>query len=188
MTGPLFTFDDGPSEWTPKILDLLRHEGAPSAIFFVTGHHSTAHQGTLRRIVTDGHQIGNHGWTHRRLTDLTDSEIEMELRATEHAVRKHTGETIRAWRAPYFGRDERVDGMARWLGYYPHQGASLIPDDWCATDPEALAAVILDELQPDSVVSLHDGVPPDGGSERCTQTRDVTVEALRIVLAGMVRA
>lgn len=185
MTGPLFTFDDGPSSYTAAILDLLAEHNV-KATFFVTGQHAAnpAYLETLQRTVLDGHTVGNHGWSHTRLTDLTDDQVFDELASTQDIVVALTGVEPVVFRAPYFGTDERVDDIAAGLGL-THFGASLVPDDWCATDPEALARVILSEFRPDSVVSLHDGVPPDGGSSSCTQTREVTVEALRIVLAGM---
>lgn len=88
------------------------------------------------------------------------------------------------WRAPYFDHNEYVDRVALQLGLNEHMGATLVPDDWMATDPEALAAKVLSELKPDSIVSLHDGIPPNA-SDRCTRSRDVTVEAVRLILQGM---
>lgn len=186
MSGPLFTWDDGPSEWTPAILDLLDGYPQPS-IFFVTGQQVLAPGGVeiLRQIDVHGHRIGVHGWTHRRLTEfLTEGEIRNELSWTQELVTGLTGTRPVLFRAPYYGTSPLVNEIALSMGM-THVDATLIPDDWSATDPEALAAVILSELQPDSVVSLHDGIPPDGGSSSCTKDRLVTVEALRIVLEGM---
>lgn len=186
MTGPLFTFDDGPSIWTMPIVRLLDRAGL-QGLFFVTGQQVLAPGGVeiLRQLDVHGHRIGVHGWTHRRLTEfLTEGEIRNELSWTQELVTGLTGTRPVLFRAPYYGTSLLVNEIALSMGM-THVDASLIPDDWCATDPEALAAVILSELQPDSVVSLHDGIPPDGGSSSCTQDRLVTIEALRLVLEGM---
>jgi peptidoglycan/xylan/chitin deacetylase (PgdA/CDA1 family) len=180
---PPFTFDDGPSEWTPLILDLLAEHEA-RAIFFVTGARVCGRFETVARAAMEGHTIGNHGYSHRRLTSLADDDVRQELAGVQGMIWSAIGSYPSLFRAPFFDTDERVNGIAAHFGLR-HQGATLIPEDWCATDPEALAAVILSELRPGSVVSLHDGVPPDGGSELCTQDRLVTVEALRIVLEAL---
>ena len=180
---PLFTFDDGPSEWTPQILDLLSAHNQ-RASFFLTGMYVARNADTIRRAYADGHRIGNHAWSHRRLTALNDDEVRAEIMQTQTEIRAVLGVTPRMWRAPFFDTDDRVLKIAAEFRLR-HEDANLIPEDWMATDPEALAAVILDEIGPGSIVSLHDGVPPDGGSLRCTDSRAVTVEALRLVLEAM---
>lgn len=180
---PVFTFDDGPSEWTPQILNLL-HDHNQRAMFFLTGQYVRANSATIRRAYAEGHRIGNHGWSHRRLPSLTDEESRAEIVQTQTEIRAVLGVAPRVWRAPFFDAGARELETAKGLGLR-HVEANLVPDDWMALDPEALAATILDEIVPSSVVSLHDGVPPDGGSLRCTDSRAVTVEALRIVLEAM---
>lgn len=180
---PLFTFDDGPSEWTAAILDLLEQHNR-RAIFFCTGMHVDAHSEIVRRAFKEGHRIGNHAWSHRRLSTLTPFEIRSELTDTNAAIYRAIGIRPRVWRAPYFDAGATGEAIGKDLGMR-FVGANLIPDDWMATDPEALAAVVLSEIKPGSVVSLHDGIPPDGGSAACTDSREVTTEALRLILEGM---
>lgn len=57
------TFDDGPSKLTPRVLDILKEEGVP-ATFFVLGQEAEAHPDTVKRIVQEGHAIGNHTYDH----------------------------------------------------------------------------------------------------------------------------
>ncbi len=180
---PLFTFDDGPSEWTLEILDLLAAHNQRAA-FFITGRHVEGNEEIVRRAFAEGHRIGNHGWSHRRLTDLADGEVRDELVATTRAIRNAIGVQPRVWRAPFYDARDREIGIASRLGMR-HAVANLVPDDWMALDAEALAATILDEIGPGSVVGLHDGIPPDRGSRNCTDSRAVTVEALRLVLEAM---
>lgn len=177
------TFDDGPSEWTMPILDLL-DEHDRYAAFFVTGEKLLDWWHLLIPMRARGHTIGNHGFSHRRLTALSDAEVRQELMRTSDLVELVTKRRPTLYRAPYFGHDDRVDQIAAELGM-THVGATCVPDDWATDDAEAVARVVLSELRPGAVVSLHDGIPPDGGSSGCTQSRQPTVEAVRLILEGM---
>ena len=180
---PQLTFDDGPSEWTPAILDLLA-EHKQRAAFFVTGEHLLDWWHLLPGMKAQGHIIGVHGFTHRRLTDLGDNEVVQELIRTMDLLEAHARVRAKFFRAPFFATDGRVNAIAAGLGL-AHVGADIVPDDWMASDPEAVAAAVLSELAPGKVVCLHDGVPPGGGSTHCTPSRDITVAALALILAGM---
>lgn len=64
------TFDDGPDNYyTPKILDILKEKSVP-ATFFVVGYQARLFPIVLQRIVTEGHQLGNHTFSHPRLPEL----------------------------------------------------------------------------------------------------------------------
>lgn len=182
------TFDDGPSQWTPPILDLLA-EHKVKATFFVIGQHIAGNEGTLLRIDYEGHAIGNHTWSHPRLTSIESGLVWGEFRKTSAAIADVTGTWPAAWRAPYFAHDAAVDKTAREFGLTRHVGADIVPED-CFTDD---AQVIVDRVlrakrvQDDlgvrnHIVSLHDGIPPDGGSSACTQSRQPTVDAVRLIL------
>ena len=100
---------------------------------------------------------------------------------TSELIEQATGIPPTLFRAPYFGVDERVLAIAAELGL-EHVGASVIPDDWMEADGQIIAERVLPQLHPDSVVCLHDGIPPDGGSHRCTDSRQPTVDAVRMIL------
>lgn len=176
------TFDDGPSEWTDPILDLLAKHNH-RAMFFVTGENADSVDGRARvaREFADGHVVGVHGWSHRRLTLLTRAEIRAELADTASLLESVTLDKPSLFRPPFFARDDRVVEIAFDLGMH-YCGASLTPDDWMAIDAKALAQRVLGGLVDGSIVSLHDGIPPDGGSSSCTDSRAVTVEAVRLIL------
>jgi peptidoglycan/xylan/chitin deacetylase (PgdA/CDA1 family) len=103
------TFDDGPGPDTPALLDVL-HDRAVRATFFVTGAHVTAHPDLARRIVADGHAVGNHTFTHpqdvpgstpRGAFDRLDPvEQARQLDDTTHRVESVTGVAPRCFRAP----------------------------------------------------------------------------------------
>ena len=82
------TYDDGPSRYTPKILDLLKAYRA-NATFFVVGSQVRTREATLRRIRNDGHLVGNHSWNHPLLTRLSPAQVRSQFRRTDAAITAH---------------------------------------------------------------------------------------------------
>ena len=102
------TFDDGPNEVTPKILDILKRCGV-HATFFEIGKNVKKHPDLSRQVLQEGHQIGNHSMTHPRLDNLSDTDaIRQEITGFQNLIQNLTGETPTVFRAPYFSMDERV--------------------------------------------------------------------------------
>lgn len=100
------TFDDGPDEInTPKLLDLLSREGV-SATFFITGQQAAKHPELMRRIVAEGHALGNHTFSHRDLTTVSSEEFRRELIATDRIIRATTNTYTTMFRPPYGGIDD----------------------------------------------------------------------------------
>ena len=93
------TFDDGPSEITPQLLDVLKRKNV-KATFFLQGDHVVAHPDLVRRIHNEGHVIGNHSWSHRSFDGLSDAEALSEITRTNEAIRKITGVTPELFRYP----------------------------------------------------------------------------------------
>jgi len=176
------TFDDGPSEWTPAILELLRDFDV-KATFFVVGASIEGREGILLRADYEGHAIGNHTWSHPRLTDCTGAKIWRELKDTSAKIAEVTGTWPAAWRAPYYAADERVLAIATDLGLTRHVKANIVPED-CFTDDAGLI-YRRSMAGGEGIVSLHDGIPPDGGSSACTKSRQPTVDAVRMILEAL---
>lgn len=181
---PLLTFDDGPSSWTPAILDLLAEHDI-AATFFVIGQHVKTHPDTVKRIDREGHVIGNHSHSHPRLTEIDNQQLRREFIDTNFEIEAAVGYAPTVWRAPFFGLDARVTVAAAEAGLVAHIGASVIPDDWMSDDPEKIAGTVLRLRKPRSMICLHDGIPPDGGSTNCTASRQPTVDAVRIILEAL---
>jgi len=181
------TFDDGPDpRWTPEILDTLRREGVP-ATFFIIGAAGQAHPELLRRIIDEGHEIGNHTFTHPNLGEIPSRLIELELDATQRLIEAVTGHSTLLFRPPYFGDAEpqtpdEVEPAVRAqrLGYLTI-GLRIDPLDWKLDErdgqPRSADDIVQDTLrmaratdedERGEVVLLHDG----GGD------RSRTVEAL----------
>src|SRR5215471_5968338 len=73
------TFDDGPSaENTPRLLEMLKQRNI-KATFFLIGQNAASNPEIVRRILADGHEIGNHSWTHPQLSKLSDDRVTTEI-------------------------------------------------------------------------------------------------------------
>lgn len=95
------TFDDGPDgDLTPDLADLLRKHGA-QATFFVLGEKAARHPDVVRHLLRDGHTIGNHGFSHRRLLGTPRRHIDAEVGRTDRLLRAITGRRPRLFRPPY---------------------------------------------------------------------------------------
>ncbi|CAJ0648477.1 5793_t:CDS:2 [Entrophospora sp. SA101] len=110
------TYDDGPSEYTPKILDYLKEKNV-KATFFIVGSRVTENPEILNRTYNEGHQIGVHTWSHTSLTTQTNEVIIAELKWTEKIIKEITGLTPKYMRPPRGDYDDRVRNIAKQLGY-----------------------------------------------------------------------
>ena len=111
------TFDDGPyGETTEQILDVLSKDEVP-ATFFVVGKHVDEHPNVVRRMMALGNEVGNHSYTHPRLTDITLGQARKELAECEDAVFRATGEHMDLMRPPGMKYDDRLLRLAQDMGY-----------------------------------------------------------------------
>jgi peptidoglycan-N-acetylglucosamine deacetylase len=175
------TFDDGPDpRWTPAILDILKREQVP-ATFFIVGKNGQAYPDLLRRIVNEGHELGNHTYTHPNLGEMPLQVTELELNATQRLIESDTGRSTVLFRPPYFGdaeadKPQEVEPaiVAQNLGYIM-VGLRIDPSDWqLPVTPNQIVnrtisrAIDADPETRGEVILLHDA----GGD------RSATVEAL----------
>jgi len=130
------TFDDGPDPaWTPQILDILKAKHVP-ATFFVIGENAEAYPDLVQRMVAEGHDVGNHTFTHPNLADTPGPAVILELNATQRLFQALTGRSMRLFRPPYLGDAEPSDEsdlrpveLAQNLGYITI-GMHVDPVDW----------------------------------------------------------
>jgi len=149
------TFDDGPSvQFTPQVLDILREHRVP-ATFFVCGKNVEEHPEVLRRIVAEGHEVGNHTYSHPYFFLKSRSRMAEEIDRTQAIIEKVVGFRPNIFRPPY---------GARWFGLVPtllERGMHLI--QWSATgydwkkDAAGITQAALRELTPGAIILLHDG-------------------------------
>jgi peptidoglycan-N-acetylglucosamine deacetylase len=179
------TFDDGPSPWTDPILDhLARHGG--HATFFVLGSEMGGNdrRRTVRRLLQDGHEIGNHTYSHPGdLASLSDTRILEELSRASSLIEEVAGVTPVHWRTPFLRSTPRLMAVAGSLGLR-HVDCSIMPGDWAVSGDETFARV-RDSLRHGAVIVLHDGRPRDEPADLSLPTREATVRAVELILDDM---
>lgn len=149
------TFDDGPSPHvTPSILDVLAREQV-KATFFVVGHNIAGNEALLRRAYVDGHEIGNHSWSHPDLAALPPDQVEDQLRATQQAVAASGVPVPRLVRPPY-GSINNVVAAHNHLAVVQW---NVDPEDWKSQDPALITEMLLAQVRPGSIILLHDIYP-----------------------------
>ncbi|WP_395741482.1 polysaccharide deacetylase family protein [Prosthecobacter sp.] len=95
------TFDDGPDPvLTPRLLDLLK-ERHIHATFFLVGKNAAAYPNVVKRIVDEGHEVGNHSWSHPLFTQMSKDSVESQLQRTHDAIVKACGVAPLFYRPPY---------------------------------------------------------------------------------------
>ena len=144
------TFDDGPRRGTTeRLLDGLKERGA-KATFFLIGRQVEDNAGLVTRMAEEGHQIGNHTWSHQRLDGILPDEAAQEVARTEAALEALLGGGEYWLRPPYGQVAEGVElgvPMVKWC---------VDPRDWESRDAEKVTRAILDCVEPNSIILLHD--------------------------------
>lgn len=163
------TFDDGPSKYTPEMLDLLATTGA-KATFFVIGQQAAEQPEMLKRIAGAGHAIGNHTWDHPELTKLSAQEVTDQLARTTAAVDAATP-IGGCMRPPYGLIDAQVAAIALEQHLQPILWTAHA-EDWNQPPVESMIEDLRAGTKPGAVFLLHDG----GGS------RSNTVAAVKAML------
>lgn len=149
------TFDDGPEpEVTPKVLDILAEHGA-GATFFCSGEQAEAHPELVQRILSEGHSLGHHGYTHPDGWRTKGGRWLRDMQRGARAVEAAAGRHVSLFRPPY-GRVR--PGMWRQL---PVQWRpimwDLMPGDFDARKTaQQICEVTLGRLRPGSIVVFHD--------------------------------
>jgi len=154
------TFDDGPNATlTPKLLDLLAAHHM-KATFFVVGQNAADHPDILRRAVKEGHEIGNHSWSHPNLGKMSDDAVRREVQKTDDAIFAAIGKHPTLLRPPYGSITAR---QKHWI--HEEFGYRIIiwdvdPLDWKRPGPSVVTSRILKETRAGSIVLAHDIHPP----------------------------
>jgi peptidoglycan/xylan/chitin deacetylase (PgdA/CDA1 family) len=165
------TFDDGPNPvWTPRLLEILASHDV-HATFFLVGSRAQAEPALVRQIVSAGHVVGNHSWSHPNLALCSASRIADELRRTSHSLEEITGAPIRFFRPPFGARRPEVLRAARRLGMTPVLWNAMT-SDWKNPSAEAIVNRLIlkiDRLQRRghaANIVLHDGSHSDPAANR----------------------
>jgi cellulose synthase/poly-beta-1,6-N-acetylglucosamine synthase-like glycosyltransferase/peptidoglycan/xylan/chitin deacetylase (PgdA/CDA1 family) len=185
------TFDDGPDpEWTPKILDVLKREHVPGT-FFLIGIQAEKFGSLTQRIFREGHEIGNHTFTHPDISSIGSGYMKVEMNLTEQLFASQLRIRTILFRPPYSvdaepDTEDQVKPLevTQSMGYITI-GNKLDTRDWSddpPLTPQQIAASVLNHLPPcqpsdqqcGNIVLMHDG----GGN------RERTVLALPLIIDG----
>ena len=157
------TFDDGPDgNWTAPMLDTLKKYNAP-ATFFVIGQNVERHIGLMRRVVREGHEFGNHTYTHPNLALVPAFFVKLELAATARLLEAVLDKRSVFFRPPYFGDAEPTTTdvlepveIATNMGYIT-VGVHIDSEDWRNPPSDSVVRNVLEARGRGNVVLLHDG-------------------------------
>jgi peptidoglycan-N-acetylglucosamine deacetylase len=171
------TFDDGPSPDTEGILDVLA-EHKLSATFFMIGREVESFPGIAQRVFAEGHDVGNHSYSHPFYLFQRSSETRDQIKRAQDVIAETIGFTPRLSRPPYGVRTPAYFGAARALGLHTVQW-DVAGFDWKRHSPSQIADNVLRKVRPGSIILLHDG---DSSKKR---DRKNTVAALPLIIKGL---
>jgi peptidoglycan/xylan/chitin deacetylase (PgdA/CDA1 family) len=171
------TFDDGPSPQTERILDVLAEHGV-SAAFFMVGREVESFPGIAQRVIAEGHEVGNHSYSHPYYLFQRSSETRYQVERAQNVIAETIGIRPMLARPPYGVRTPAYFGATRALDLLTVQW-DVAGFDWKQITSKQIADNVLHKVRPGSIILLHDG----DSSQK--QVRKNTVEALPIIIKGL---
>jgi len=145
------TFDDGPTDYTNEVLQILKENDAV-ATFFVLGNKVEMYQNVIRDLVKNGSEIGNHTYNHKWLSRLSEGEIRFQIEKTQEKIKNITGIAPKFLRPTYGEVNQKIRrntdlNIALW---------TVDPKDWKQKSPQKIASSILDIVEDEDIILLHD--------------------------------
>ena len=186
------SFDDGPDpKWTPKILDVLKQKNVKGT-FMLIGAEAAENVGVMKRIVREGNEIGNHTYTHPDISEISQRQVDLEVKLTERLFASKLGVQPLYFRPPYdIDEEPETDDQAAPVVHIQHDGYTIIgskldTNDWNEhprKSPAEITQSILAQLDTmkvkpqfrGSIILMHDG----GGD------RSATVAALPVLIDAL---
>ncbi|MEO6469205.1 MAG: bifunctional polysaccharide deacetylase/glycosyltransferase family 2 protein [Acidimicrobiia bacterium] len=175
------TFDDGPDpRWTPKVLDVLAQEHVPGT-FFVIGEQVVKHPKLVRRVLSQGGELGVHTYRHLEISSQSRSDLQRDLRMTQLAIVGATGHGTALFRPPFITDRSNV-GLRQYVSLavasqdgYVTVLADQDSTDWSRPGAAALALRSIPKSGAGAIIELH-----DGGGDRAQ-----TVAGLRMLIRAL---
>ena len=145
------TFDDGPNpNTTPVALELLKKYNA-KATFFMVGRAVAGNENIIKQVVAEGHQIGNHSWSHPLLTKISLEQSKSQINDTTEALKKASGQDVHIMRPPYGGINSAIQAAV--------DQSFILWDidtlDWKNRNTASIMKEV-QKTQPGSIILMHD--------------------------------
>jgi peptidoglycan/xylan/chitin deacetylase (PgdA/CDA1 family) len=171
------TFDDGPDpDWTPRVLDLLAEAGV-RATFFVIGERAARAPRVVQRIAADGHEVGNHSWSHRNLWFCGPTATREQVRRGHDTIGELTGAVPRHFRPPWGMVNAAMFSAVRAVGERVVFW-SIQPEGQRPSPADRQVGYVLERAHAGAIVDLHD-------AEGTPRAPARLVEGLPRLIAGL---
>lgn len=171
------TFDDGPDDYnTPQVLDILKAKSV-KATFFIVGEQASIFPELLKRIVKEGHSIGNHTWSHPNLAKLSTPEVIKEIKKTQEIVQSITGLTPILFRPPFGSITSSDVGIIDNLGFKIINW-NIDTLDYEGTCVEEIMNIVQTEISPGSIILQHT-------FQNSTGLLDGSIDALPLIIDAL---
>ncbi|OPA74797.1 chitooligosaccharide deacetylase [Paenibacillus selenitireducens] len=170
------TFDDVPDAFTNKVLDTLKKYNV-KATFFIVGYKAEAHPEIVRRMVREGHLVGNHSYNHPLLTKIPMAKFERQILRTDAILYRIVGYHPKFIRPPYGEINEQ---QVRWAG---RQGYIIVnwnvdSQDWRGLSASKVSKNILSTTKPGSIILQHAGGNEGGALNGTLEALPYIIERL----------
>ncbi|WP_149095078.1 polysaccharide deacetylase family protein [Paenibacillus terrae] len=183
MCGPhtqqiALTFDDVPdSRYTPQVLDIL-HANGIKATFFIVGHRAEKHSGMIRRIVREGHALGNHSYTHPDFRKASPERFRNQIKKTEHILEATVGFRPKLIRPPY---GEITEPQIQWARRHGYMIVNWNVDslDWKGLSKTQIHRNVIPATGPGSIILMHAGGGQSSNLKGTVQSLPGLIQALK---------
>ncbi|MFC7441678.1 polysaccharide deacetylase family protein [Laceyella putida] len=172
------TFDDGPDlHFTPQVLDMLKKHRV-KATFFLVGKRAQFHPEIVKRIVAEGHVIGNHSYYHANLPKLNHKHFRDEILRTESMLKKLTGYAPKLVRPPYGTINEK---QIKWLARKQYTVVNWNVDslDWKGLIANEVTANVLGSVSPGAIILQHSAGGTGEDLSGSVQALDTIIQTLK---------
>ncbi len=179
------TYDDGPNPpYTERLLDVLAKHNV-KATFFMIGKRIERHPETVNRVIAEGHQIGNHTYSHPLLGFLPPFYVQRQIERTDDLLRQHGISENSVFRAPMLTRFLPVAYVLAKLDR-THISCDVWSWDWTTQNPDKITETVLKKTLSStaagSIIVLH-----DGKAENKNANRSGTIEATDRIITALKR-
>lgn len=145
------TFDDGPGESTPKLLDGLKERGV-KATFFLIGKSAQENPDVVKRLYEEGHLIGNHTYHHVQLTAVSEETAREEIEKTNEVLEAIIGERTQYVRPPFGEWHKGMEEELKVLSVL----WSVDPLDWTTENTDEIVNRVVTDTEENDIILLHD--------------------------------